>query len=266
MEIKTFFHRSTGTLSYLMIDGEDACVIDSVLDYDGETQSIRTNSVEAIVEQLEQRDLNLTYILETHIHADHLSAASYLRARCGGKIVVSNNIKQVYKHWKPKLNGHDLADYDLFIDDSTHLPFNSTQIEVIATPGHTPDSLTYKIEDHLFVGDTLFAPSRGTSRVDFPDGSAEQLFHSIHKLYDFPPHYHIHLCHDYPKEGKKPIYEVTVQEEKEANVMLNSQCLEHEYIEKRQNRDAQLSMPKLIEIAVPFNLTYQLPRQNSTVH
>ncbi|MCL1080001.1 MBL fold metallo-hydrolase [Parashewanella spongiae] len=257
MNLQYFFHRQTGTLTYLVSRGSEAVLIDTVLDFqDGK---IGFEPANEIIDVIRAKGLSLKYILETHIHADHLSAASYIRKQLGGKIAVGNKIEQVYKEWIDKLDSIPMADFDVKLDHHSVLDFAGTSIEIIDTPGHTPDSITYKIDDFLFVGDTLFSPARGTSRVDFPGGSASDLYQSIEKIYEFPDAYHIQLCHDYPDENEPPICDVTVGDEKATNIMLNKQSTERVYVENRLKRDAQLSLPKLIEVAVPFNLTHQLP-------
>ncbi len=157
-----------------------------------------------------------------------------------------------------KLDNQPLANFDVKLDSSSVLNFADKSIEIIETPGHTPDSITFKIDDYLFVGDTLFAPKRGTSRVDFPGGSADDLYHSIESLYEFPSDCHVQLCHDYPNANEEPISSISIQDEIDTNVMLNGICTEKEFVEKRCARDAQLSMPKLLDVAVPFNLTHRL--------
>ncbi|RYV02464.1 MBL fold metallo-hydrolase [Shewanella sp. OPT22] len=256
MNVQHFFHRKSGTLTYLVSDGSEALLIDTVLDY--REGVIGFDSADEIINTIRRQGLTLKYLLETHMHADHLSAAKYIKGKLGGQIAVSQKIAQVYEQWKEKLYHCPLARFDFFVDQHTTLPLGTETVEIIETPGHTPDSVTYKIGQYLFVGDTLFSPQRGTSRVDFPGGSAHELYESIEELYDFPDDYHVQLCHDYPQEQELPHIDLLIADEKQKNVMLNGSSTEQEYVQKRLERDAQLSLPKLIDVAVPFNLTHQL--------
>ncbi len=257
MNVQHFFHRESGTLTYLVSDNNEAILIDTVLDYhDGQ---LGFDSADEIIETMHSQGLFLKYMLETHIHADHLSAAKYIKNKLGGQIVVCGRIAQVFQNWKSKLSHCPLARFDIFVDKTTQLQVGGEIIEVIETPGHTPDSVTYKIGEYLFVGDTLFAPERGTSRVDFPGGNAHELYESIEALYHYPEQYHVQLCHDYPDEQELPNIDLLIADEKRQNVMLDEHATEQDYVKKRLSRDAQLSLPKLIDIAVPFNLTHQLP-------
>ena len=258
MDVQPFFHRQSGTLTYLISVGSEAALIDSVLDYDNGV--IRYNSADDIINVLKNKRLSLCYILETHIHADHLSAAHYIKCKLGGRIAVCKKIVQIFEHWKNRLEQKSLASFDLLLGSGSQLPLGNMVIEVLETPGHTSDSITYQIGEYLFVGDTLFAPKRGTSRVDFPGGSARELYHSIETLYQYPEEYHVQLCHDYPDSSEVPLLNLTIRDEKRMNVMVNSEATEHEYIERRLKRDADLSLPRIINIAVPYNLTHQLPK------
>ncbi|MBM7074133.1 MBL fold metallo-hydrolase [Shewanella sp. 202IG2-18] len=257
MNVQHFFHRQSGTLTYLVSVANNAVLIDTVLDY--QEGKIGFESANEIINTIRTQGLSLQYILETHIHADHLSAAQYIKSKLGGQIAVCKKIALVYENWKVKLNDCPLARFDLFVDKNTQLKLGTEQIQVLETPGHTPDSVTYRIGKYLFVGDTLFAPERGTSRVDFPGGSAHELYESIELLYHYPDGYHVQLCHDYPKEQELPYTDLLIADEKHKNVMLDECATEQEYVQKRLARDAQLSLPKLIDVAVPFNLTHQLP-------
>ncbi|WP_028025949.1 MBL fold metallo-hydrolase [Enterovibrio calviensis] len=257
MKVQPFFHMETGSLTYVVSDSGYALIVDPVLDYkDGE---ISYNHVDSVLEYIVQKGLDLRLVLETHIHADHLSASQYVKDITGAKSVISAKIKEVFNQWKAKLNLKSLASFDFFVDSHSRIQFGSKFIEVIETPGHTPACITYKIDDHVFVGDTLFAPDKGTSRADFPGASATELFHSIKKLYQLPRETNVYLCHDYPPLGAAPTSCVKLESQKRRNVMLSQNTSLSEYIFMRDRRDQLLKEPKLLNVAIPFNLTYLLP-------
>ncbi|MDD1784429.1 MBL fold metallo-hydrolase [Enterovibrio sp. ZSDZ35] len=258
MKVHPFFHTETGSFTYVVSDSGLAMIIDPVLDYrDGE---IGTSYIDDILTFIEKKSLKIKYIFDTHIHADHLSAAGYIKHAVGGKTVIGKRIYDVYAHWKKKYGLTQLVDFDYLVDDASRLNFGSSVIEVIETPGHTPSCVSYKINNHIFVGDTLFSPDRGTSRTDFPGGSAESLFSSIKKLYTLPNNTIVYLCHDYPPNGSSPISKISLGWQKKRNVMLRQDTSKKEYVLIRNRRDDGLKPPHLLSIAVPFNLTYQLPK------
>ncbi|SEG71631.1 MBL fold metallo-hydrolase [Vibrio hangzhouensis] len=257
MNIHPFFHRSTGTLTYLITRGSHAAVIDPVLDFqDG---VVTSTSLQQIIDEIESQGVTLDYILETHIHADHLTGSKRLQQHCGGKTVISKRIVEVYDNWRDKLQNEPLAAFDLLVEDGDELPFGDHVISVLATPGHTPTDLTFALGENIFVGDTLFAPARGTARVDFPGGSASTLYHSIKRLFSLPDNTNVYLCHDYPQDSDEPVVSTTLATQKADNVMLNDKVSEQEYSSTRLTRDATLAAPKLLPWAIPYNLTYHLP-------
>ncbi|MFD2176750.1 MBL fold metallo-hydrolase [Veronia pacifica] len=257
MKVQPFFHRQTGTLTYIVSQSQQAIVIDPVLDYvDGK---ISHDSLKKVVDELKSQDLELQYILETHIHADHLSGAQALQQYAGGKTAISTKIADVYDTWVETVNGKPLASFDILLNDGDTLPFSDISVNVLATPGHTPADLTYHIDDSIFVGDTLFAPHRGTARADFPGGSANDLYRSISRLYGLPDNTKVYLCHDYPSDDEEPDVYSTLAEQKSENVMLSGKVSEEEYVAARLERDNKLAIPKLLDVAIPFNLTYALP-------
>ncbi|RXJ74130.1 MBL fold metallo-hydrolase [Veronia nyctiphanis] len=258
MNVQHFFHRATGTLTYLVSDRGEAVVIDPVLDY--ETGQVAADSLQIVIEAIKRQGLKLKYILETHIHADHLSGAQALKAEMGGKVAISEKVIDVYETWIAKVNGNHLARFDILLKGGDTLPVGEEVITVLATPGHTPADLTYHIANSVFVGDTLFSPKRGTARADFPGGSAEDLYRSITSLYELPEDTRVYLCHDYPEQEDEPELCSTLATQKSDNVMINAHVSEAEYIKSRSNRDNQLAAPKLLDVAIPFNLTYVLPR------
>ncbi|MGF1707001.1 MBL fold metallo-hydrolase [Enterovibrio baiacu] len=257
MKVQPFFHVETGSLTYVVSDSGFALIVDPVLDYrDGE---ISYTHVDSVLNYIKRKGLDLRLVLETHIHADHLSASQYVKDITGAKSVISAKIKEVFDQWKAKLNLKNVAHFDFFVDGHSQIPFGSKMIEVIETPGHTPACITYKIGDHIFVGDTLFAPDKGTSRADFPGGSAEDLFHSIKKLYQLPSETNVYLCHDYPPLGTAPTTCIKLDWQKRMNVMIKQNTSLKEYVFTRDRRDSSLMEPKLLNIAIPFNLTFLLP-------
>ncbi len=260
--VKAFFDEVSHTFSYVVTDPETqiCAIIDSVLDYDAASACTMTTHADQIVEFIEQHQLQVAWILETHVHADHLTAAQYLKQRLGGKIAMSHKITrvqeifgQIYHVDYKSFNCAQPFDY-LFADEEE---FNIGQLQArnIPTPGHTPACLSYLIGDAVFVGDTLFMPDYGTARCDFPQGSASELYDSVQKLYALPEHYRIFLCHDYlPKSRQTYHCETQVKTQKAHNIHLNEHTEKLEFIEMRSQRDATLSMPKLMLPAIQVNM------------
>ncbi|NGN98985.1 MBL fold metallo-hydrolase [Grimontia sp. S25] len=257
MKVQPFFHAETGSLTYVVSDSGHALIIDPVLDYNN--GDISHSHIDTVLEYIKRKGLELRYVLDTHIHADHLSASQYVKTATGAKTVISHRIREVFNQWKNKFGLGDLANFDYLVNGRSKIHFGSKVIEVIETPGHTPACVTYKVDDNVFVGDTLFAPDKGTSRVDFPGGSAEDLYHSIRKLYELPSGTNVYLCHDYPPLGSSPTMCVKMDWQKRRNIMLRDTTTMDEYVFVRSQRDESLKAPKLLDIAVPFNLTFQLP-------
>jgi glyoxylase-like metal-dependent hydrolase (beta-lactamase superfamily II) len=266
-EIVPFREERTGTYSYLVIDRatREAAVIDSVLDFDTSTQTISTPSADAILAALAARDARLVWILETHAHADHLSAAGYLKAKTGARTGIGEGICAVQRTFGPAYGfGPDFrtdgSQFDrLFRADET-FAIGALEARVLATPGHTSDSVTYCIDDAAFVGDTLFMPDYGTARTDFPGGDAGQLYESIRAIYGLPPATRLFLCHDYPPATRAAECETTIAAQASGNIHLRSDTSRDEYIALRVGRDKQLSAPALLVPAVQFNLwAGQLP-------
>ncbi|CAH0539295.1 MBL fold metallo-hydrolase [Vibrio marisflavi] len=256
MKVQPFFHRPTGTLTYLVSSSTQAAVIDPVLGYsDG---SIDDAYLKQIIQSIQHQSLNVKYILETHIHADHLSGAKSLQAEVGGQIGISERINDVYRQWEGLCKGKPIMSFDILLNQNMTLKFGNEEIEIIETPGHTPTDITYKIGNNIFVGDTLFSPKRGTGRADFPEGSAESQYNSIMALFRLGDTTKVYLCHDYPNEHEEPEICSTVQIQKSDNIMLNNRISEHDYVLARQKRDESLPTPKLLNVAIPFNLTGSL--------
>lgn len=261
LNIKAFFDEPTFTVSYLVWDAatRTAAIIDPVLDYDPKSGRTSTASAEALLSAVRRADLKLDWILETHAHADHLSAGAWLRERTGARIVIGEHITQVQKTFKALFNaGHqsiDGSDFDHLVKDGEHLPLGNLSIEVIHTPGHTPACVSYRIEDAVFVGDTLFMPDYGTARADFPGGDARTLYRSIRRLLSLPPTTRLFMCHDYKAPGRDSyVWETTVEAECAHNIHVRDGISEDEFVRNRTARDRTLAMPVLIMPSVQVNI------------
>ncbi|QXW24546.1 MBL fold metallo-hydrolase [Acinetobacter johnsonii] len=260
--VKDFFHEDTNTFSYVVSDpSTKACaIIDSVLDYDAASASTSATHADQIIAYVKAQGLTVEWILETHVHADHLTAAQYLKAALGGKIAMSQKIAMVQetfaaiyhldiKQW----NAQQLFDY-LFEDDEK-FQIGSIEAYNIPTPGHTPACLSYVIGDAVFVGDTLFMPDYGTARCDFPRGSAAMLFDSVQRLFELPQTTRVFLCHDYlPETRDSYVCETDIQTQKNRNIHIHHGTTKIEFVEMRNKRDAGLSMPKLILPSIQINM------------
>ncbi|KMT65694.1 MBL fold metallo-hydrolase [Catenovulum maritimum] len=261
-KIEAFFHKSSATISYLVYDSNslDAIVIDSVLDFDLASGVISTEFADRQIEFINQLGLKVGWILETHAHADHLSSAYYLKSQVGGKTAIGEGIKKVQQTFKTKFNisDHELvADgsaFDHLLRDQENFQFGSTTCTVIATPGHTSDSLSYKIGNNVFVGDTLFLPDVGSARCDFPGGNAQTLYDSVHKLYQLPDDTVLWMCHDYPESNRKVSFSTTVKESKERNIHLPLENSLENFVQLRKTRDKSLAVPKLLYPAIQVNI------------
>lgn len=262
LEFSSFFDKDSNTFTYLVWDTEShaAVVIDPVLNFDQASGRTGTAAVEVIVSEIQQKQLKLEYILETHVHADHLSAASALKALTGGtaKICIGEQICRVQKVFSALFALPEQADgqpFDLLLSDNCVLPLGTVTIKVMHTPGHTPACVSYLIDDLLFVGDTLFMPDFGTARCDFPGGDAATLYRSIQKLFALPEQTRMLMCHDYGAPGRAEIaYETTVGAQKANNIHVGQGRTEAEFVALRTARDATLSMPKLLLPSVQVNI------------
>ena len=261
-QVKAFFDSVSNTFSYVVSDPDTqrCAVIDSVLDYDAASATTKTEQADLIIAYIQENSLSVDWILETHVHADHLSAAQYLKQKLGGKIAISHKIEivqqtfgEIYHLDIKSLNATQSFDY-LFADHETFLIGNIKAYN-IPTPGHTPACLSYVIGDAVFVGDTLFMPDYGTARCDFPKGSAVTLFDSVRTLYTLPDQTRMFLCHDYLPESRDQYqYETSVYSQKHENIHINNTTERGDFVEMRNRRDATLSMPKLILPAIQINM------------
>ena len=261
-DIQHFFDENTNTFSYVVSDPVtlQCAIIDSVLDYDPASATTTTTHADEIIAYINKNELTVEWILETHVHADHLTASQYLKSQLGGKIAMSHKISIVQETFSAiynldikYFNSHQSFDY-LFADHET-FTIGELQAYNIPTPGHTPACLSYVIGDAVFVGDTLFMPDYGTARCDFPKGSAGQLYDSVQSLYELPEETRVFLCHDYlPESRERYEHETLLKTQKEQNIHIHTGVSKAEFIEMRTQRDATLTMPKLILPSIQINM------------
>ena len=259
--IQPFFDPATWTVTYVVYQQarQECAIVDSVLDYDPKSGRTSTVSADKVIAFVNEHGLRVEWILETHAHADHLSAAPYLKRHLGGRIAIGQDICRVQGVFKALFNLEpefrlDGSQFDhLFQDDETFTIGGLTG-KAIHVPGHTPADMAYQFEDAVFVGDTLFMPDVGTARCDFPGGNAHELFHSIRKLLDLPGETRLFMCHDYPPEGRGPAWETTVRDERNRNIHVHDGVTEAQFVAMRQARDATLAMPTLILPSVQVNI------------
>jgi len=271
VEVKTFFDEQTYTFTHLVFDpaSKDAVVFDPVLDLDGIGWRTYTDSLNTLDEFINQNKLKLHYVLDTHIHADHLSGMQFLKEKYKAPLVINAAITVVQSTFKDVFNlGENFdtsgGDFDVLVNDGDQLNAGTITVDVLHTPGHTPACTTFKIEDNLFTGDALFVPSIGTGRCDFPKGSARDLYQSVtQKLYTLPDETKVFPAHDYP-EGRKLQTHTTIGESKASNVDLPASRSEDDYVAFMEARDKKLSLPRLIYQSVQVNLTAgQLPEKET---
>ena len=258
--VRAFFHEPTFTVSYLVWDPETkrAAIIDSALDFDQKSGRTGTHSAEAILAAVAEEGVEVDWLLETHAHADHLSAAPFLKQSTGAPIVIGENIRTVQKVFKDVFNlGYVTADgrpFDKLVADGETLSLGAFDIQVLHTPGHTPACVSYLIGDAVFIGDTMFMPDYGTARADFPGGDARTLYRSIQKLLALPDNTRVFLCHDYKAPGRDAFaWETTIGEERAKNIHLVNKS-EDDFVALREARDKTLDMPVLILPSIQVNI------------
>ncbi len=269
--VKAFFDGATNTVSYVVIDPETlACaVIDSVMDIDYAAGRITSASADKLAAFIEDEQLKVEWIIESHVHADHLSAAPYLKDRLGGKTGIGARILEVQETFGKIFNEgtefqRDGSQFDMLFEDGDVYTLGSLDCIAIATPGHTPACMMHIIGDCGFTGDTLFMPDGGSARADFPGGDAGQLYDSIQKILSFPDELRLFICHDYGPGGRPVAWETTVGEEKEQNIHLKQAATREEFVKLRNTRDATLSMPRLILPALQVNMRAgEVPQDNA---
>jgi len=259
--IQAFFDHATFTVSYLVSDPESrrAAIIDPVLDYEPRSGRTGTKSAQAILDVAHRAGLTIDWILETHAHADHLSAAAWLAEKTRAKIAIGEHIATIQKTFRPIFNAKDvIADgtpFDRLLKDGERIALGDLAIEVLYTPGHTPACVSYRIGDNVFVGDTLFMPDYGTARADFPGGDASALYRSIRRLLSLPPQTVLWMCHDYGAPGRTDhAWKSTVAEERARNVQIHDGVTEDEFVAARTARDKTLAMPMLILPSIQVNI------------
>lgn len=259
--IKAFFDEPTNTVTYLVSDPatKKAAVIDSVMDFDQKSGKASYVSARKLLETAKADGLTIEWILETHAHADHLSAAPFVKAQTGAKVGIGENIRTVQTVFGKFFNASDVSrtgvEFDRLFKDGEKFKLGSVDVEVIHTPGHTPACVSYKIEDAVFVGDTLFMPDYGTARCDFPGGDARTLYRSIRRLLSLPPQTRLFMCHDYHTATRKEYrWETTVAAERAENIHVRDGVAEEDFVAMRTKRDATLSAPTLLLPSIQVNI------------
>jgi len=260
-QVHGIFDPATWTVTYVVHHGDRsaAAIIDSVLDFDPKSGRTRTTSADKVIDYVKAHDLSVEWILETHAHADHLSAAPYLKQKLGGKIGIGDQITRVQKVFKGIFNLEpefrlDGSQFDALLKDEEEFRIGDLTARVMAVPGHTPACVAYQVGDAVFVGDTLFMPDVGTARCDFPGGDAKTLYGSVRKLLSLPPQTRLFMCHDYPPNERPIAFETTVAEQRAQNIHVHDGISEAQFVEMRTRRDATLEMPVLILPAVQINI------------
>jgi glyoxylase-like metal-dependent hydrolase (beta-lactamase superfamily II) len=261
-DVTAFFDEPTFTVSYVVADTatRQCAIIDSVHDFDPASGRTSSASADEIIQHVRDNELDVQWLLETHVHADHLSAAPYLQGALGGKIAIGEKVRAVQSVFGELFNAGtgfatDGSQFDHLVADGETLPLGALTIRAMATPGHTPACMTYVIDGCAFVGDTLFMPDFGTARTDFPGGDAATLYRSIRKILDLPPETRLFMCHDYKAPGRDEYrWETTVAEERANNVHVHDGVSEAEFVRFRTARDATLDMPRLILPSVQVNM------------
>jgi glyoxylase-like metal-dependent hydrolase (beta-lactamase superfamily II) len=261
LSVTAFFDEATFTVTYVAADpgSAQAAIIDPVLDYDPASGRTSTASADRVIAFARDNGLTVDWILETHVHADHLTAAPYLKEQLGGRIAIGRHVAAVQDTFKDVFNIEDLAtdgtQFDHLFGDGDEFKVGSIAGSIIGTPGHTPACITYVVGDAAFVGDTLFMPDFGTARTDFPGGDAGMLYDSIQKILALPDDTRLFMCHDYKAPGRDEFcWETTVAEQRENNIHINGNVSRDEYVAMREGRDAELGMPKLIIPSIQVNV------------
>lgn len=263
--IQSFFDPCTETVSHVLSDGHRAAIIDPVLDFDADSGRTSTGTADRIIDHVHAHELTTEWILETHAHADHMSAASYLKTQIGGRVAMGEHIRQVQATFKTLYNlgaefPADGSPFDHLFRDGETFQVGRLTVTALLVPGHTPADMAYQVEDIVFVGDTLFMPDVGTARTDFPKGSAQALYRSIRRLLALPAATRLMHCHDYPPQGRAPQWESTVATQRADNIHVRDGISETQFIAMRETRDATLPFPRLILPALQVNIRAgQLP-------
>jgi glyoxylase-like metal-dependent hydrolase (beta-lactamase superfamily II) len=260
--VETFFHQDSSTYTHVIhdLDTKHAAIVDPVLDYDPKSGRTSFTSADSVIAYIKESELTVDWILESHVHADHLSSAPYLKQHLGGKIAIGSKIAAVQDVFKKVFNAEETFEtdgrqFDHLFDDGETFNVGNLKATALHTPGHTPACATYVVDDeHVFVGDTIFMPDMGTARCDFPGGDADILFNSIQKILAMPDETKLYMCHDYAPGGREYQYLTTVAEQKARNIHVNKAVQQSDFVTMRSERDAQLAMPVLILPAVQVNM------------
>jgi len=259
--VKGFFDPDTWTVTYVVYEksGSQCIIIDSVLSYDPKSGRTHTKMADQVIDFVKQNELKTEWILETHAHADHVTAAPYLKSKLGGKVAIGDHISVVQGVFKGIFNLEqsfptDGSQFDHLLQDGEEVHFGNLSFKAMFVPGHTPACMAYQVGDAIFVGDTMFMPDVGTARCDFPGGDAHVLYQSMRKILSFPPETRLFMCHDYPPNGRPVQFETTVADEKKSNIHMHDGISEEQFIEMRTKRDTTLEMPVLILPAIQINI------------
>lgn len=257
--LKSFFDPNTWTITHVVhcADTLDCAIIDSVLDYDQKAGRTATKSADALIEYILQNKLKVQWLLETHVHADHVTASKYLQSKLGGQIAIGSQVKVVQETFKKIFNAPDISgkgsEFDHLLEDGEFIKLGNLNIEVMHLPGHTPACVGYKVGQDVFVGDVIFMPEMGTGRCDFPGGSASNLYQSIKRLLALPESARLHVGHDYPPKGVSPRMLCTVDDQRKHNIHVHDGVDEATFVAMRESRDKNLAMPQLILPSLQFN-------------
>ena len=261
MHVETFHDPETATFTHVVLDESTGkcAVIDSVLDYDQVAARVTTSGADKVIKYIKDNNLTNEWILETHIHADHITASFYLKEHIGGQQAMGSGIKDVLALWVPRFDtSKDTPisgeQFDRLFEDGDSFKIGSLDVTVWHTPGHTPACASYLVEDAIFVGDTIFAPRMGTARCDFPGGSIDGMYRTVQRIYTLPDETRVFLCHDYPEAGGQPIAVTTLAQEKAENVQIKPETSLDEFSEKRRARDKSLAAPKLLYPSIQTNM------------
>jgi glyoxylase-like metal-dependent hydrolase (beta-lactamase superfamily II) len=260
-EVNGFYHEDSGSISYVVAEpgGSRCAIVDPVMDFDPNSGRTGTRPADEIAAFVRRRSLAVEWLLETHAHADHLSAAAYLKEQLGGRIAIGATIREVQRLWKeiynlPAHHPTDGSQFDRLLEGGERFRIGAMDVLVIETPGHTPANVTYVVGDAALIGDTLLQPDFGTARCDFPGGSARELYHSIQRILALPPETRLFTGHDYMPGGRDPAWESTVAEQRAGNVHLKESPDVERFVLMREARDATLPLPRLILHALQVNI------------
>jgi glyoxylase-like metal-dependent hydrolase (beta-lactamase superfamily II) len=260
-QVHGIFDPATWTVTYVVYEkeGSPCAIIDSVLDYDPKSGRTRTDSADKVIDFVREKNLTVAWILETHAHADHLTAAPYLKKKLGGKTAIGDHISAVQKVFKSIFHlesefSTDGSQFDHLLKDGEHFSIGALSANTMYVPGHTPACVAYQIADAVFVGDTMFMPDVGTARCDFPGGDAKTLYASAKKILSLPDETRLFMCHDYPPTDRPVVFETTVGEQRRKNIHVHDGISEAAFVDMRTKRDATLEMPVLILPAVQINI------------